>query len=322
MADILFISPYLELAEIALQVVGSQADVDVKVTRMDEAVELALEAETQGYQVIVSRGLTASKIKASDIELPVIDIGISGTDILRAFYEAKKLGDRVGIVDVGEVIMGLPSLEKIIDEKLVKYTCENDLDDIVKGIEYLKVKGVDVVIGKIAMAREARASGMEAVIITSAYETVRMTILEARRVNQVRKQERRKAEQLKAMLNFTYDGVIALDRRGRITVFNKVAEELSGWSVKNAINREVTEVIPKAGCQHLLQTGRPELGAVLEIGNVKVVGYPRKERAAADYYTAGQGVCHHRFDHPDPRTDRYRQGGLCPCHTQCQQASK
>ena len=271
MADILFISPYLELAEIALQVVGSQADVDVKVTRMDEAVELALEAETQGYQVIVSRGLTASKIKASDIELPVIDIGISGTDILRAFYEAKKLGDRVGIVDVGEVVMGLPSLEKIIDEKLIKYTCENDLDDIVKGIEYLEEKGVDVVIGKIAMAREARASGMEAVIITSAYETVRMAILEARRVNQVRKQERRKAEQLKAMLNFTYDGVIALDRRGRITVFNKVAEELSGWSVKNAINREVTEVIPKAGCQHLLRTGRPELGAVLEIGSVKVV---------------------------------------------------
>ena len=271
MADILFISPYLELAEIALQVVGSQADVDVKVTRMDEAVELALEAETQGYQVIVSRGLTASKIKASDIELPVIDIGISGTDILRAFYEAKKLGDRVGIVDVGEVVMGLPSLEKIIDEKLIKYTCENDLDDIVKGIEYLEEKGVDVVIGKIAMAREARASGMEAVIITSAYETVRMAILEARRVNQVRKQERRKAEQLKAMLNFTYDGVIALDRRGRITVFNKVAEELSGWSVENAINREVTEVIPKAGCQHLLRTGRPELGAVLEIGSVKVV---------------------------------------------------
>jgi len=166
MADILFISPYLELAEIALQVVGSQADVDVKVTRMDEAVELALEAEAQGYQVIVSRGLTASKIKASDIELPVIDIGISGTDILRAFYEAKKLGDRVGIVDVEEVVMGLPSLEKIIDQKLIKYTCENDLDDIVKGIEYLKEKGVDVVIGKIAMAREARASGMEAVIIT------------------------------------------------------------------------------------------------------------------------------------------------------------
>lgn len=271
MAEILFISPYLELAEVALKVLGDKDDVDIKVTRMDDAVELAREAERQGYQIIVSRGLTASKIRNSGIDMPVIDIRIGGTDILRAYYDAKKLGERVGIVDVEEVILGLSSLEKLTGDKLVKYRCENDLDDIAKGIEYLKEHDVDVVIGKIAMAREARAQGMEAVIVTSAYETVWMTINEARRVNQVRKQEKRKAEQLKAMLNFTYDGVIALDHRGRITVFNKVAEELSGWSVDEAIGQEVTQVIPKAGCQHLLKTGRTELGAVLEIGKSKVV---------------------------------------------------
>ena len=271
MAEILFISPYPELAELALKVVGNKDDVDIKVTRMDDAVSFALEAEKQGYQVIVSRGLTASKIKQSGIELPVIDISIGGYDVLRAYNEAKKLGEIVGIVDVEEVILGLTSLEKIIDDKLVKYTCENDLDDIVKGTEYLKERGVDVVIGKIAMAREARLRGMEAVIITTAFETVRVTIQEARRVNQVRKQEKRKAEQLKAMLNFTYDGIIALDKQGKITVFNKVAEELSGVPVEKAINRNVIEIIPKAGCQHLLKTGRPELGAVLEIGNTKVV---------------------------------------------------
>jgi transcriptional regulator, propionate catabolism operon regulatory protein len=129
-----------------------------------------------------------------------------------------------------------------------------------------------VVIGKIAMAREARAQGMEAVVITSAFETVRTALLEARRVNEVRKQEKRKAEQLKAIFNFTYDGIIALDRHGRITVFNRVAEELSGWSAEQAINRDVTEVIPDAGCHLLLKSGRPDLGAVFEIGAVKVVG--------------------------------------------------
>lgn len=272
MAEILFISPYLELAEIALKVIGNEEDVDVRVTRMDEAVKLALDAEKNGYQVVVSRGLTASKIKQSEIDLPVIDIGIGGYEILRAYNDAKKLGTRVGIVDVEDVIMGLSSLEKIIDDKLIKYTCENDLDDVVKGIEHLKTRGADVVIGKIAMAREARSRGMEAVIITSDYEAVRMTLLEARRVNKVRKQERRKAEQLKAMLNFTYDGIIALDNEGKITLFNKVAEELSGWTAEHAINMNVKEVIPDAGCHHLLKTGRPELGAVFEIGNVKVVG--------------------------------------------------
>ncbi len=272
MAEILFISPYLELAEIALKAIGDENDLDVEVTRMDEAVELALKAEKEGCQVIISRGLTASKIRNSTIELPVIDIRIGGYDILMAYNEAKKIGAKVGIVDVEDVILGLVSLEKIVDDKIVTYTCENDLDDIGNGINYLKNKGVDVVIGKIAMAREARARGLDAVIITSAYETVRMAILEARRVNAVRKRERSKAEQIKVMLNFTNDCIIAIDKAGKITVFNKMAEKLTGWSAEKAINRFVTEVIPKAGCQHLLKSGKTELGAIFEIGNVKVVG--------------------------------------------------
>jgi propionate catabolism operon transcriptional regulator len=200
MAEILFISPYIELAEIALKAIGNKDDMDIEVTRMDEAVELALKAERQGCQVIISRGLTASKIRNSKVELPVIDIRIGGYDVLMAYNEAKRIGDKVGIVDVEDVILGLVSLEKIADEKIVKYTCKNDLDDIGNGISYLKKQGVEVVIGKIAMAREARARGLDAVVITSAYETVRMAILEARRVNTVRKRERSKAEQLKVML--------------------------------------------------------------------------------------------------------------------------
>jgi transcriptional regulator with PAS, ATPase and Fis domain len=272
MADILFICPYPELAEIGKQVIGDDNDIDIRISRMDAAAELARNAEELGYQVIVSRGLTASKIRQSGIDLPVVDIRIGGYDILLAYQEAKKLGKRVGIVDVEDVILGLPSLEKIVDDKLIKYTCQNDLDDIAQGIAMLKREGAEVVIGKIAMAREARTQCIEAVVITSAFETVRTALLEARRVNQVQKQERKRAEQLKAIFDFTYDGIIALDRDGKITVFNKVAEELSGWPASKAINHNVTEVIPDADCHHLLKTGRPDLGAVFEIGAVKVVG--------------------------------------------------
>ena len=170
------------------------------------------------------------------------------------------------------MIIGLPSLENIIDDKLVSYTCRNNLEDIVNGIKYLKSENIDVVIGKIAMFREARASGLEAVMITSGLETVRTAIMEARRVAKVRKQEKRKAEQLKTMLSFSYDGIIVLDKEGKITLLNRVAEELSGWSAEKAINHNVVDVIPAADCQYLLETGTSELGVVFEIGNIKVVG--------------------------------------------------
>lgn len=270
MSEILFLATYPELAQFAHEVCDAD-DVTIVSARMDEAVEQAWSAEKKGYQVIITRGVTASKIRNSGIELPVVDVSIGGYDIARAYYQAKKIGAKVGIVDVEDVIFGVKTFEEIVEDRIITYTCSNELDDINKGVEYLKDNGVEIVIGKVAMANEARQQGMESVVITSGYDAVRRSISEARRVNTVRKQEKKKAEQLKAILNFTYDGIIALDESGKITAFNRVAEQLSGWKADNAVGRFITEVIPKAHCHRLLKTGQPEIGEFLEIGNSKVV---------------------------------------------------
>lgn len=54
-------------------------------------------------------------------------------------------------------------------------------------------------------------------------------------------------------------------------MFNRTAEQLSGWKAEKALGRYITDVIPKAHCQHLLNTAQPEIGEFLEIGNSKVV---------------------------------------------------
>ncbi len=271
MAEILFISPLAELADIAKQVCSGDSDIDVTVARMEDGVIAAIEAEQKGYQVLVSRGVTSWLIKRSSVDLPVVDVLIGGYDVLRAYFQAKQLGDKVGIVDVEEIIQGVASFETIVGEELVKYTIFDQQDDITKGMEYLKQHGVQVVIGKIAMANEAKKYGMESVVITSGPEAMSRAIAEAKRVLAVRKQEKKKAEQLKAILDFTYDGIVALDEHGKITVFNHAAEKLSGWKAEKAIGLHVTEVIPKAHCQRVIQTARPELGEILEVGRNSVV---------------------------------------------------
>ncbi|KUO64106.1 MAG: propanediol utilization protein [Gracilibacter sp. BRH_c7a] len=270
MSEILFFATYPELAQFAHKVCDTD-DVTIVNARMDEAVKQAWSAEKKGYQVIITRGFTSLMIRNSGIELPVVDVSVSGYDIVRAYYQAKKIGDKVGIIDTEDVIFGVDTFEEIIEDKIIKYTCSNDLDDISKGVKYLKDHGVEVVIAKVAMANEARKQDMKSVIITSGYDAVRRAICEAKRVNSVRKQEKRKAEQLKAILNFTYDGIIALDDTGKITAFNRVAEQLSGWKAENALGRFITEVIPKAHFHRLLKTKQPEIGEFLEIGSSKVV---------------------------------------------------
>jgi PAS domain S-box-containing protein len=270
-AEIAFIAPYEDLAHIARQVsLELGLDLSIHVARMEEGANLARDLARNGCQVIVSRGVTAWLIQQA-VDLPVVDVPIGGYDILRAYYQAKQFGGPIGIADVPDVIQGLESLETILGDTFLKYTLKNQDDDIRRGILALKEAGAEVIIGKIAMAREARNFGLNSVIITSGKETVYQALKEAQRVLQVRHQEKRRAEQLKAILDFAYDGIIALDEEGRITVFNPVAEKLSGWRAGDAIGRPVTEVIPNAQCHILLKTGKPELGELLDIGNTRVV---------------------------------------------------
>ncbi|MHB8075923.1 sigma 54-interacting transcriptional regulator [Desulfosporosinus fructosivorans] len=272
-AEILFIAPLQELASLVKEVSHQESapEIDIKVARMEDGVRLALEAEGRGYHVLVSRGVTAWMIREAGISLPVIDVLIGGLDILEAYLQAKCLGSPIGIVDVNEMIQEITSFEELVGENFVKYTLTDQKEDILKGVAALKAAGVQVVIGKIAMANEAKRLGMQAVVIRSGQEAVKRALAEARRVLAVRKLEKRRVEQLKAILDFTYDGVIALDKNGRISVFNPVMEKLTGWKAKKAIGSLVIDVLPKSHCANVLKSGKAEVGDIMEIGRAKVV---------------------------------------------------
>jgi len=273
MAEILFIAPLQELASLVKEVSHQEGapEIDIKVARMEDGVRLALEAEGRGYHVLVSRGVTAWMIRKAGVSLPVIDVLIGGLDILEAYLQAKSLGSPIGIVDVNEIIQEIASFEELVGESFVKYTLTDQKEDILKGVAALKAAKVQVVIGKIAMANEAKKLGMQAVVIRSGREAVQRALAEARRVLAVRKLEKRRVEQLKAILDFIYDGVIALDEDGRISVFNPVVEKLTGWTAEKAIGRLVIDVLPKSHCQNVLKTGKAEVGEIMEIGRAKVV---------------------------------------------------
>ncbi|MCB8815552.1 sigma 54-interacting transcriptional regulator [Desulfosporosinus shakirovi] len=273
MAEILFIAPLQELASLVKEVsrLEDASEIDIKVARMEEGVKLALEAEGQGYHVIVSRGVTAWMIRESGVSLPVIDVLIGGLDILEAYLQAKRLGSAIGIVDVKEMIQEIVSFEEIVGESFVKYALADQKEDILKGVAALKAAEVQVVIGKIAMVNAAKKLGMQAVVIKSGREAVQRAFAEAKRVLAVRKLEKRRVEQLKAILDFTYDGVIAMNEEGRISVYNPVAEKLTGWTAEKAIGQLVIDVLPKSRCQNVLKTGKAEVGEIMEINRVKVV---------------------------------------------------
>lgn len=76
---------------------------------------------------------------------------------------------------------------------------------------------------------------------------------------------------LQVILDSTYDGMIAVDKKGVITLFNKAAERLTGIDKTYAIGKLVSEVVLNTRLIYILKTGEYELNKKQDLGNNKII---------------------------------------------------
>ena len=86
--------------------------------------------------------------------------------------------------------------------------------------------------------------------------------------------ERAHAEKTKAMqaiLDFAYDGILAVDEEGNITTFNAAAEKITGVLQHEALGQPVARVIGKSRQPSVLSVREPELDQVQTFGKCPVL---------------------------------------------------
>ncbi|MEH7414768.1 sigma-54-dependent Fis family transcriptional regulator [Neobacillus drentensis] len=69
------------------------------------------------------------------------------------------------------------------------------------------------------------------------------------------------------IFNAVNDGMLVIDRRGQIILFNKRAEEIMGFQKEQAIGKDVLEVIPSSRLLVILKTRRVEANQEMVLGN-------------------------------------------------------
>ncbi|RKD29999.1 sigma-54 interaction domain-containing protein [Thermohalobacter berrensis] len=78
-------------------------------------------------------------------------------------------------------------------------------------------------------------------------------------------------KELEVILNSTHDGMIAVNKDGIITLFNKAAEKLTGINMDYALGKPVKEVIQNTRLPYILKTGDLELNRQQDLGNIKII---------------------------------------------------
>jgi len=264
------VAPYPELSKIAKEVLKElEIDARVVVGDLDKGVMAAKRLIEEGVEIIISRGGTATAI-AQKLDEPVVEIIVSPYDIIRALTEAKKYGDYIGVVGFQNVIYGSKGLEELLKVKIDELEIKAETD-VGKVIKKAKEDDVQVIVGDAVSVRYSKNLGLHSVLVASGKESISMALREAQELLVVRRREKAKAEQFKAILDFTYEGIIATDAEGKVSLVNPAAEKILGKSKTIISNQPATNVLPALALKRVQEQGKPLLGELHRIGNTVIV---------------------------------------------------
>lgn len=275
-AKIAIITPFPGMEELAREVIrDAQAEwpdgIETVTGDLAAGVAAAREAVRRGAEVIVSRGGTASMI-AREIEAPVVEIQVTAFDILRALKQAGP-ASRVGIAGFRNVIYGCEEFGEIWGLPLQEIMMETEAGARDKIVEAVKT-GVRVVIGDAVSVRLAVELGLDGYLIQSGKAAIYQAIKQAELVANVRRKEQERSELLRTIINSSTDGILAVNREERITIFNPMAEEVFHTPAAQALGKKVADVIPNTRLPDILDSGTAEIGEIQHIGN-KIIATKR-----------------------------------------------
>ncbi len=82
---------------------------------------------------------------------------------------------------------------------------------------------------------------------------------------------RQRSKEIDVILNSTHEGIVAVDRECRITIFNQAAERLIGVAAEQALNQHAAHIIPNTRLHLVMQSGQPELNQKQRLGDVTII---------------------------------------------------
>ena len=78
-------------------------------------------------------------------------------------------------------------------------------------------------------------------------------------------------KELDVILSSTNDAMIAVDKEGKITLFNRAAEKITGFPESVVIGRHIEDIVRSTRLPYILKTGESELNQKQPLGNTVII---------------------------------------------------
>ncbi len=216
----LVVAPYAGLAELTNSLKTELKEFNLTVIQGDlqEVLPELDRLHLQDFDVIISRGGTATLL-SKHTRLPVIDIQVSGFDILRMLTMVRDFQAPVEVIGFRNVIEGIISVS-ILMETEVTYTIIHHEGEVDHALHTAKAKGVKMIVGDNITVKKAADYGLQGVLITSGRESLMMAFTQAKQIYKITATHKVQHQAFSALLDTVESGCAIVDQEGLIQYAN------------------------------------------------------------------------------------------------------
>lgn len=224
---ILGIAPYQSLRTSMITLAESYENIEltVYVGNLDAGVTLAQQYMNDNFDIILSRGGTATMIKEIS-PIPVIEIPLSVTDILRTLNLSSASAEPCAVIGFPSITIPAQSLCDSLHYNLEIITI-NHPDEAMPALNQLKADGYQFLLCDTITENLARQAGFNPILITSGPDSIRTSFEEALEVYQFSRSLIQKCAILKDALKSHSSSTIIMKTDGNVFFSNYDAENIS-----------------------------------------------------------------------------------------------
>lgn len=229
MIQLLFVVPYPELFEKVKYVLDNHPErnriqADVQILTVDETPSI----QVDGYDAIIARGYSALRLKAMYPQSTIINLSMSGYDIIRTVADCKKKyhSRKIAVCGCFGKLYETASICRLLDCEVEVFSPEN-YQELEQAVCDAKEMGCDAIIGGYSASIYAQKHQIPFCLISTGEDTILQSLNEAIRTVEEIHKERVISETYKTIIYASENGILYVDAQGIIQVRNRRVKSMN-----------------------------------------------------------------------------------------------
>jgi transcriptional regulator with PAS, ATPase and Fis domain len=281
MMKVLFIAANQDMAAQVTELSDSfDLELEIKWIPSANVVEETQKAARRGANIVIARGYHAYLV-TKYTNLPVVKIVMTGQEIALLVAEAREMVGKprpvIGMIGFKGMFSSTAPFEKLFNVVIKEYYVDHP-EELEAAVNRACEDRMDVVIGGELVLHYAAQKGLPALFQKSGIDSLAEALHNAQRVAYAIDLEKQNTVELRTILDYSFDGIIKLDRQGRIIVVNFMAEKILGKSSAELLEKPILDILDIADFQQVLDgknlysviINKANLALITNIVNMKV----------------------------------------------------